>query len=1115
MKSIKRGFALLLVILLIFPSISVSAAATDSVENAGASKQTENEKAAEYEEAVKDEEDSLDIEIEADEVVFNTGAYSFSVVSEEAFENGFGDSIFSEDGSYTINIPEENPYFPYEVQFTYKGETINEWFMSPDDSVEVGGHKFYVTANFDNTIVTQMSLNVAGNTVVVYPEEKKFTNDNGVQPMSLLPLEERRLNVDLSGYTPAELTMVSIDSIFMGENALTDTSKVLWKISDGENYTVSSSGDKLDLSIRTFDNSGSWEMIVGEDDQLASRNIRYRININTTASENWLIPVVYVQDEQGRRKNISLTDSSYRDYNENDRMLHTFLSYKEAVNHRDFFVSLSINPSFLGSLKSDHFRIYNGKFKNPAEAIDQGQDITNIICSEDMTQENAGYKISLRNNYTYLKDITIVTYDAKNNVIGCLPIGFLVSTRPSRIDISLYKNTEDGRKDVVAFYDSENHTDGSIEYTAYLYKGYAADDGYSFFMSYFQNGMMSNSEVTAAYEGKYTTIAQAEESGAIEIKNTLFNDNDQSAGYIRNYANGICFTVFVGTDETEGQEVYQYYFKTVETDNTEEVQNSSPSFSFGSFRNDSGKILNTYMVDEGADSYADFNYLTVFVGADADITNLAPEFQVSPGANLYTEGSSAPEVSGKSFHDFSKGPVQYTVTSEDGSYAKNYWLQVVKPVSGVGQLYINSLSDPNSDTKEENGIIYSTREIMLKDYHDHDHIHDVLLANIGTEAIPSLSVELESNVLELDDYWTLKGVHELSGFRTVSKDTAYGELPNLAKIRLKVKDNVESGEVSGTLTIKSGKNVLMVLNLTGTIGTPSIQIITKEIPEAVKYVPYGVIIQNNNKYSWNQVSYELKSGTLPNGMVLKPNGEIYGVPKEVGKFTFTVGIQNSYYLYVSDEATYTLTINENTDENIEAVTDAGYKLSQRVQDIYLVSGDMTTQTLISQGNYHEFVALYLDGKELTKGQDYTVESGSTRILISNSVLGQAYTKDNEIHTLVMEFRTQDGNVLKRAAQNFRIYDNKDSGNDGDGGNTGNNGNPDNNQSSGNNSISGSTHTGTVPAVANSSVSAASGTTANGGQVTTGDNAQPVIYIALICASAFAAVSLFCKKRKAE
>ena len=56
-----------------------------------------------------------------DEVRFNTGNHVFCVVTQEAFDEGRGDAWFEEDGSYTINIPEENPFFPYEVQFIYKG----------------------------------------------------------------------------------------------------------------------------------------------------------------------------------------------------------------------------------------------------------------------------------------------------------------------------------------------------------------------------------------------------------------------------------------------------------------------------------------------------------------------------------------------------------------------------------------------------------------------------------------------------------------------------------------------------------------------------------------------------------------------------------------------------------------------------------------------------------------------------------------------------------------------------------------------------------------------------------------------------------------------------------
>ena len=82
---------------------------------------------------------------EVDEVQFNTGNHVWSVVNQEAFELGTGDVFFEEDGSYTINL-EDNAFFPYEVQFTHDGEVTNEWFMTPDDSVEVGGHTFYVSS---------------------------------------------------------------------------------------------------------------------------------------------------------------------------------------------------------------------------------------------------------------------------------------------------------------------------------------------------------------------------------------------------------------------------------------------------------------------------------------------------------------------------------------------------------------------------------------------------------------------------------------------------------------------------------------------------------------------------------------------------------------------------------------------------------------------------------------------------------------------------------------------------------------------------------------------------------------------------------------------------------
>ena len=204
MKHLKQGIAAFLAALLIMPTLPAAAEGTTA---AAAS--------------------------EADQVWFNTGNLAVSVIDPSVSENEAYQSqwmdLFAEDGSYTINIPEENPFFPYEVQFTCNGETTNEWFMDPEDTVEVGGHTFHVSAYMDGTAVTQLSMNVAGKEVVVYPEEKEFTNDPAaaIAPLSITyNLSTQYLTVDLTGFTPVELTQVKIENLLAGSNAQVDTSKI-------------------------------------------------------------------------------------------------------------------------------------------------------------------------------------------------------------------------------------------------------------------------------------------------------------------------------------------------------------------------------------------------------------------------------------------------------------------------------------------------------------------------------------------------------------------------------------------------------------------------------------------------------------------------------------------------------------------------------------------------------------------------------------------------------------------------------------------------------------------------------------------------------------------------
>lgn len=1059
MKSIKRGMAAWLAVLLMIPAQPVMAAESYPVEipqenstwktakaagnearkgagiftfqsaklntelpKASLSDAAHSSNAANYPEtAQKASPDSAKKRAE-DEVIYNTGSFACHVVSkEDFFDRELGDGYFEDDGSYVIEIPEENPFFPYEVQFTYDGKTASEWFMSPDDTVEVGGHRFSVSAYFDNTVLTQMTLNVAGEPVVVYPQKKEFT-DYGVMPMSLLPLEERRLDVDLTGFTPVELTMVSFDQIFTGTEALESGDKVVWTYRNGnDNYSVSTSGDVIDLSYHAAYGYSDWEMIVGSDDQLDESNIRYLVSIDTTASERWLIPTVYTEDDAGNRNSIPVAHYEYDNRNYTKDYLGIYVSEGDLEYREPAYVGLEVNSSLFSSPHYDHLKVYEGRYASADEAV-AGTDITDKIFCADMTAAEAGYLMPRSNSS---QTVTVVAFDASDRITGCISFNLNVRLQGNYVRTNLIARTEDGW-DSVSDWERE-YKNGYYYITHTMEAGYPVDGEYYLKMDYSRTGIDSASKVTSAYQGEYASIAEAAGAGAENIKGLLFDGDDSTGGYLADYSHGVAFTVFVGEDNAADQEIFHLWIQTEKGSYVPSLSGDT-YVSFHGLMDPDGKFISAYVVNSNEDSYGEYNYLTILVGEEVDLTAVAPQFQVAEGLKLYTAGSSSPEVSGKSIHDFSKGAVQYTASAENGEVSKNYWLQIVKASADEG-LYINSFADESAETAVENGVVHSTREVFLDGYHD--YVHDILLANMSLSEIPALSVELTSDEVELDEYWTLKGVYQLSGFTTTKTTTSYGELSNLAKIRLIPKDGVESGnDITGTLTIKSAGKELIILNLTGTVGDPSI--ITKEIPSAVKYVPYGTMIQNSNKYSWNRMTYSIEDGDLPAGMEMRPNGELYGVPRETGEFTFTVVMENLSDVFTESSMTYTLIVNENTDMNVENSTDEGYYLTQRVSDLKLSSTG--SQTLVSQGTYGEFVDIYLDGVKLISGDDYTSEAGSTRITIRNQTLKAS--NQTGTHTLGIEFRTKDTNTLKRAAQNYRVESKSSSGGSGGGSSSG-------------------------------------------------------------------------------
>ena len=1069
-ESIMRGLAVSLATLLLVPTNVLPASAEEA--SAGAVNQ------------------------KASEVTYNPGAGYFTVydwnsvsgndalleglgldANEEADVELFQDYFtFDENGNYTIQA-EVDAFFPYEVEFTVNGEKTTKWFETPDSTVEVGGHVFGIESETTGEQITGMTLNVAGDSIVVYPE-KEFVDEplSLVSTMSLLPLEEKTLSqIDLSGYTPIELTQVSISALMGGE--ATSAEKIAWSYtntSDNDAYEVNGTADKIDLSWGTdWNSSFSLQLIDNNGQQLNGDATRYILPIKVTESENWLNLSAYKKAADGSMVNLNTYDVGYRDnltmkWNGIDRYISIDLDSESISTTETIYLKLNINDEIFPNQNYTTLKAFSGKNKS--------EEITETLLSAG----TEGYHFLPSQNGMI---ILLEAYDASGVVLGSLPI-----------QIRIYRTVVTGLE-LAWLYDenkfdctsgrSSNSSNGITTCTMNLNTGKSEDATYYWKPYYKKDNVTNNSLVTAAYVGTYASIAEATAAGATDIKDVLFG----SQGYGANYSGeGVPFTIFVGADGTAEQEIYKYIIKCKEGTTASSLSSATYFWIDGLYDENGSSVHTTKVGDyssDADDSYGDSNYFTYFVDKEVDLTKLKMKFDIDNGAKLYAGNM---EIKSKeTILDFSKGPIQFTVSAENGKNSNNYWVAVYKPVEGAGQLYINSLKDTSAKTEVKDGVVYSVREVMLDSIHD--DIHDIMVANLGTEPIANLKVELSADAtVALDDYWQLDGQHSLEGFSDSygylknedgsfsNTASSYGKLWNLAKVRLVKKDGVEDGtDVTGTLTFKSGDTTLMILTLTGTVGDPTI--ITKEIPAAVKYVPYGVMIQNSNKYNWNTVTYDVYKGELPAGMDLKPNGEIYGIPTEVGEYNFTIRMQNSSsrfenrYVYKK----LTLTVVENTDANVDGATDEGYTILDRIPDLeWDAEGSYSIR---SNGAFANFKDIYLDGVKLVEGTDYTKSEGSTRVTISSQTLKAS--KVAGVHTLGMEFREGTTEIsegtLKKAAQNYYLlgdYEEDDSDSDDydDSDDEDSNDDRDSKDSSSNSSTSnskGNAKTNTVAAVAGS------------------------------------------------
>lgn len=782
-------------------------------------------------------------------------------------------------------------------------------------------------------------------------------------------------------------------------------------------------------------------MLVKKNDQLAEEGIEYTVPIETSNSRYWLKGLGTVIDANGNKINLTAEDNQnrYYDYAKTGRTFRTTIYRDRSVKSQDVRFGFTVNkdkfPDFDGEIQ-----VYEGEHKKESE-LSKAKNITDEIL-------NGTYKGRGRH------DTTIVS--VKNgSITGILPLNVIFQTEGEYLQESWELVDEEGHSVSRNYETMTSDSEPGMTIIYGMAEGKPANGQYCASFEYVKNGIVDNTLVTDAFLGNFKTIKDAKNAGAKSIKDELFSDS----GYKADYSAGVDVTIFVGEDDSEYHVVYHRTILTQAYTETEDPshKNNDTFVQFTGLmaEDDSGNLVKVpcYFLDEYADSYGEYNFPTLMVAGDVDLSNVAPTFELDETVTLYAKGQKQPEKSGESFHDLRSGMLQYTAAAEDEESQRNYWLQVVKITDQKDKLFINSFTDPDAKTSDKDGVIYSTREVMLDDYHD--DLHDIVLFNPGNADINNISAELESDTLELDDYWTLKGNSSLKDYEEsegANKDKSdLSDLAvNMADIRLKAKDDAEDGtDVSGKLTIKSGDKTLVVLTLTGTIGDPTI--ITKDIPDAVKYVPYGTMIQNSNKYSWNHPTYSLYDGELPKGMTIRKNGELYGVPQETGTFTFEVKMKNDFssrnyreHSFDSESREqireFTINVLDNTDANVENATEEGYELrpdtandlyNGRVPDFRMTDAD-NEYTLVSNGTYAEFKYIFLDGELLVDGKDYTSNEGSTRITLKSETLKK---NGKGTHTLGIEFRSKknlntkvtSGNkrtsaegTLKRAAQNYHI-----------------------------------------------------------------------------------------------
>ena len=865
-------------------------------------------------------------------------------------------------------------------------------------------------------------------------------------------LPTQSTSMDLSRYVCDELYNFSVSNIVSSLSNLKvrdmESVEILWYVedlvNDGYDFGVENINGWIKLdhddsvkfapTLQEKCMYGRWgnnlKMIIKFDDTATL----YTVNTKYPDYIDMFDISVYTQEKSGKRTMVE-TNENYG-YEARTKVNGEYLYYYDMYTELKSYYSYD-GEYYLGLNLTEDFAHYGIKVIKGWEhsedkihswlttgQIPQEYDITDEIIVPDMSKKNAGMKDYWLDSYglemlicissltdKYIIPVSISMYNSKNSVDV---EGIFTEVDGERIPIYHYSyfDYEEEEKD------GEWYCTEIITY--HLKKGYNVNDKHSVSMIFYDNDnhTVDASKVDKAVVGHFYSFNEAKNMP--DIKKQLFAEDiyDVDSGYKADFSGtGVDFTIFSGED------IWHFRIKTAESeyeeepdsgevptpddqpevDEAPEIGSDDSYFKVNDLYSGDAR-LDTYTIPYQYDTYYSYGYQTLLVNdTEADMSAVSPEVVLGDNAKVYfgdtMENTNNNYYNKLSPRDFSSNSVRYTVSTQNHANQKNYWVTAVKKEEGA-KLFVNGPDE---------------REIFLNNYFG--NVHDIFVANVGSEELTGITATIDATNIKLDKYWTVGGAGNdtLAPFTTTSNNTAnyHGELFNVARIRL-IPDG--EGEIEGTLTITADGQEPKIITLSGTAGNPKVD--TASLHDAVKYVPYSSIITTNNMHDWNKVTFSLSEGKLPDGLTLYPNGEIYGVPKEIGEFPITIKAKYSHNEFEPSYADFVLTVKDNSDDNIDASVDDGYEITTRLPETISAYSDME---FVIDGEFSEFVDLWLDGDKLTENIDYTARSGSTKITIKSKTFSNA---GKGKHTISAEFRVggDKNNKLKTAAQNFTIGD---------------------------------------------------------------------------------------------